>query len=56
MKKEMNAEWLEQAVAAIKSGLCEKFEKGNISVYKCGKIIRVDIKDAFSDRSLENHE
>lgn len=43
----MDTKWLEQAIAAVKSGLCEKLEKGNVTVYKCGKIIRIDIKNAF---------
>lgn len=33
-----------KAVETIKSGLCDKLEKDNIIVYRCGKIIRVDIK------------
>lgn len=43
----MDAQWILKAVEAVKSGLCEKLEKGNITVYKCGKIIRIDIKEAF---------
>lgn len=43
----MNAEWIVKAVEAIKSGLCEKLENGDITVYKCGTIIRIDIKRAF---------
>lgn len=45
----MNAEWILKAVETIKSGLCEKLGKGNITVYKCGKIIRIDIKNAFEN-------
>jgi hypothetical protein len=40
----INAEWIIKAVETIKSGLCDKLEKDNIIVYRCGKIIRVDIK------------
>ena len=43
----MDAQWILKAEEAVKSGLCEKLEKGNITVYKCGKIIRIDIKEAF---------
>ena len=43
----MNAEWILKAMETIKSGLCEKLEKGNITGYKCGKIIRIDIKNAL---------
>ena len=45
----MDAEWILNAIDAIKSGLCEKLEKGNTTVYKCGKIIRIDIKGAFAN-------
>lgn len=40
----INAEWLVKAVQTIESGLCDKLEKDNITVYRCGKIIRIDIK------------
>lgn len=43
----IDAEWISKAIETVKSGLCEKLEKGNIVVYKCGKIIRIDIKGAF---------
>lgn len=43
----MDAEWILKAVETVKSGLCEKLEKGNITVYRCGKIIRIDIKGVF---------
>lgn len=43
----MDAQWILKALEAVKSGLCEKLEKGNITVYKCGKIIRIDIKEVF---------
>lgn len=49
VEKAMNAEWILKAMETIKSGLCEKLEKGNITVYKCGKIIRIDIKNAFEN-------
>ena len=40
----INAEWLNKALESIKSGLCDKLEKDNITVYRCGKVIRIDIK------------
>ena len=40
----INAEWIIKAVETIKRGLCDKLEKDNIIVYRCGKTIRVDIK------------
>lgn len=47
--KTLDAEWLERAVEAIKGGLADKLERGNATVYKCGKIIRVDIKITQKD-------
>ena len=43
--KTLNAEWLVKAVETIESGLCNKLEKDNITVYRCGRIIRIDIKE-----------
>ena len=44
IKKEL-VEWLMGAIGTIKSGIADKLEKGNIAIYKCGKIIRIDIKE-----------
>lgn len=41
----IDAEWLNKAVESIKSGFVNKIEKDNIVIYKCGKIIRIDIKE-----------
>lgn len=41
----MNAEWLVKAVKTIKSGIADKLTKDNITVYRVGTIIRVDIKE-----------
>lgn len=41
----ITAKWIVQAVNAIKSGLAAKLEKDGVTVYKCGKIIRIDIKE-----------
>lgn len=38
-------EWFVSALTAIRSGVADKLEKGGITIYKCGKIIRVDIKE-----------
>ena len=38
-------EWLLSAIEAIKNGVADKLEKGNITIYKCGKIVRIDIKE-----------
>lgn len=48
----INAEWIIKAVETIKSGLCDKLEKDNILVYRCGKIIRVDIKGELKWKQL----
>ena len=40
----LDAEWIMKAVSTIMSGLCDKLEKDDIIVYKCGKVIRIDIK------------
>lgn len=41
----IDAEWINKAIEAIKSGLCNKLEKGNITIYACGnKVIRIDVK------------
>ena len=37
--------WLNRAIKTIKDGVANKIEKDNIVVYKCGKIIRIDIKE-----------
>jgi hypothetical protein len=42
----MKAEWIIEAIKIIKSGVASKLEKDNVTIYKCGKIIRVDIKEA----------
>lgn len=42
----IDAKWIAQAVNVIKNGLAQKLEKNGVSVYLCGKIIRVDIKES----------
>lgn len=39
------AEWIVEAVKIVKSGLAQKLEKSGVTVYSCGKIVRIDIKD-----------
>ncbi len=41
----IDAEWLTQAVEVVQKGLCSRLEKDNIIVYRCGKVIRIDIKE-----------
>ena len=40
----MTANWIIQAVNAIKNGLAQKLEKDGVTVYSCGNIIRINIK------------
>jgi len=42
-------EWLEWAIEQIKAGCCNKLEKYNTTVYRCGTVVRVDIKRCFDD-------
>ena len=41
----MDVIWLQRAIQIIKEGLADKLTKDNVTVYKAGKIIRVDIKE-----------
>ena len=41
----MDAEWLIKAVETIQNGLCDKLFKDNITVYRVGNIIRIDVKE-----------
>lgn len=40
----IDSEWLVEAIKIVKSGFVDRLDKDNIIVYKCGTIIRVDIK------------
>lgn len=40
----IDAEWIIKAIDVIKSGIANKLENDNVIIYKCGKIIRIDIK------------
>lgn len=42
--KLIDANWLEEAVKIILSGICDKLTKDSITVYRVNNIIRVDIK------------
>lgn len=44
----MNWEKIEKAIETIKSGICNRCDLAEgVIVYKCGTIIRIDIKGAF---------
>ena len=38
--------WLSKAIETIHSGIAEKLQKGNITVYRVKNIIRVDVKES----------
>lgn len=51
----LTAEWILEAVKAIRSGLAQKLEKDGVTVYSCGKLIRIDIKaSAFTENENED--
>lgn len=39
--------WLEWAIAQIKSGFVNRLEKFDTVVYRCGTVIRIDLKKQF---------
>lgn len=44
LEMKVNGEWLEKAIEAIQNNLANKLELDNVIIYKCGTIIRIDIK------------
>lgn len=40
----LTADWIIEAVKIIKNGIAQKLEKNGVTVYACGKVIRIDIK------------
>lgn len=41
----LTAEWIVKAIEVIKTGIANRLEKDNVIIYRCGKIIRIDIKE-----------
>lgn len=37
--------WFEKALETIRSGICDKLSKGDVTVYRVKNIICVDIKE-----------
>ena len=35
------------AVEVVKMGICNRCDLGDVIVYKCGTVIRIDIKNQF---------
>ena len=42
--KESELNFIKTAIDTVSNGICDKMTYGKILVYKCGTIIRVDIK------------
>ena len=49
----MNIDWnkIQQAVEVIKSGVCNRCDVDGVIIYKCGTIIRIDLKGVFTNDS-----
>lgn len=47
----MTIDWnkIQKAIDVIKSGICNRCDIDNVIVYKCGTIIRIDVKGVFVD-------
>lgn len=47
----MTIDWnkIQKAVDVIKSGICDRCDIDNVVVYKCGTIIRIDVKGVFAN-------
>ena len=45
----MNADWILEAIAVLKNGIANKLVKDNVSVYRVGDNIRIDISGAMKD-------
>lgn len=46
MNKSIDYDWISKAIETIKSGFVERLDNADktVKVYRCGTIIRVDIK------------
>lgn len=41
----MDMTWLSSAIDTIRHGIADKLTKGNVTVYRVNKIIRIDVKE-----------
>lgn len=41
----LDAGWIVKAVELVREGVASRVEKNGVVVYRCGTIIRVDIKE-----------
>lgn len=46
------ANWIIQAVGLVANGMADRLEKGDVIVYKCGKIVRIDVKGDLQDAEI----
>ena len=42
----LTAEWIIKAIEVINAGIANRLEQDNVIIYRCGKVIRIDIKEA----------
>ena len=47
----IDATWLLKAIETIHSGIADKLQKDNITVYRVKNIIRVDVKESEDKKS-----
>lgn len=47
----MTIDWnkIQKAIDVIESGICNRCDIDNVIVYKCGTIIRIDVKGVFKN-------
>ena len=47
----MTIDWskIQKAIDVIESGICNRCDIDNVIVYKCGTIIRIDVKGVFTN-------
>lgn len=47
----MNIDWnkIQKAIDVIEAGVCDRCDIDNVTVYKCGTIIRIDVKGVFTN-------
>lgn len=41
----IDMKWLQKAINTIKSGIANRLSKDNVTIYRVGNIIRIDIKE-----------
>lgn len=41
----IDMKWLQKAINTVKSGIANRLSKDNVTIYRVGNIIRIDIKE-----------